>query len=131
MKQLRLTSYALTDAANLERRREKRSAPPDDDPIWRQVVFHICEQSHLGQAFGSHRSNRFEASNGIVLRSSSGPHWDGKRIFDVRGSGLVPPDTPLVASMKDFHEIEHAVHEYNNHDWEREERAGYDDLEGE
>ena len=82
-----------------------------------EVVFHICEQTHIAQDFGVTAGGRdFNASNEIGLSSYNSPEHNKESMagtFFVRGNFPVGDDNLVITSEETFKAIQQAVKEYN------------------
>ena len=79
-----------------------------------RVVFKIVEQTHRESEFCQQfNSNTFEASNGVILKSSMFPNMIGNLKLFCRGNDYEKDDTELTCSIIDYVMLCEAITEYN------------------
>jgi len=85
------------------------------NPNYNKVMFNVTEQTHTGYAFGKGYSNKFRASNGIVLGSNKHParDKDDNNTIWLRGSDAAKNGNTVVVGKKLWAKVVEAVKEYN------------------
>lgn len=79
-----------------------------------RAVFKIVEQTHRESEFCQQfNSNTFEASNGVILKSSMFPNMIGNLKLFCRGNCYEKDDTELTCSIIDYVMLCEAITEYN------------------
>lgn len=82
-----------------------------------KVMFNVIEQTSRGRCFGTLGSNKFYASNGIVLGSNKNPARDAddKNVIWLRGADMTKDNNTVVVGITRWKKVVAAIKEYNEY----------------
>jgi hypothetical protein len=93
----------------------KLKVVPTDGADFQTLDVTIVEQTSRNSQFGANGSDKFTASNGVVLRSVSSPERIGNALFYVRGHGIAADNNVVKIPTSLLPDLKQAVKEYNQY----------------